>query len=174
MDRRRSGRRRSRAAGRVALPNEFPWAGWPGCPTLGGVRRGAGPRIRVNRMNHPTEAAPLVAVFDEWAPRKPNSEPFHGTTLHRLVKENGVRSAKPLILSSEVPTLRKSRRVGQPLSWRCTKRSKTMCGPAPLTRANGFGSSARTIFVFEHWFEKPSPEELEEKPAPLAMGARST
>jgi hypothetical protein len=93
---------------------------------------GAGPHF--DCKDHPMEAAPLVAVFDEWAPRTPNSQAFHDATLQRWVKENGVRSAKPLILSSEVPTLRKSRRVGQPLSWRRTKRSKTMCGPAPRCR----------------------------------------
>src|SRR5579862_1805249 len=42
----------------------------------------------------------------------PNSKAFRDTTLHRWVKENGVRSAKPSVLSSEVPTLRKSAKGG--------------------------------------------------------------
>src|SRR5579863_767 len=53
----------------------------------------------------------------------PNSKAFRDATLHRWVKENGVRSAKPLILSSEVPTLRESRRVGQP-SFVATQKEK--------------------------------------------------
>src|SRR5579859_474780 len=75
-------------------------------------------------MDHRIEAAPLVAVFDEWAPRMPNPKRFPDATRHRWVKENGVRGVKPLILSSEVPTLRKSRRVGQP----------TPSRPTPLPR----------------------------------------
>jgi len=46
-------------------------------------------------------------------------------------KKNGVTSAKPLIPSSEVPTLRKSRRVGQPLSWWCGKKNKRPCVGQP-------------------------------------------
>src|SRR5579863_6141842 len=93
------------------------------------------------------EAAPLVGVFDEWVPRTPNSQAFHEATLHRWVKENGVRSAKPLILSSEVPTLRKSRRVGQPVSWRCTKRSKTMWASPPAPRHPACSSRVTELYT---------------------------
>jgi hypothetical protein len=42
------------------------------------ISAGAGPHIPVNRMDHPTEAASLVAVFDEWAPRTPPACSFAG------------------------------------------------------------------------------------------------
>ena len=49
---------------------------------------GAGPHIRILTPGSTTKkAAPLAAVFDEWAPRTPNSKAFHDATLHRWAKK---------------------------------------------------------------------------------------
>jgi len=37
------------------------------------LRWGAGPHTRFDCKDHPMEAAPLVAVLDEWVPRTPDS-----------------------------------------------------------------------------------------------------
>ena len=56
-------------------------------------------------------AAPPFAIFDRWASRTRISNAFRDPAVHRWQRKNGC-VGEALIPSFEVPTLRKSRRVG--------------------------------------------------------------
>ena len=75
------------------------------------------------REKHAKDGAPSVLVVpaesEAWATRQ---SPL--STLHSL---------EPTLTGARfvVPTRRKARRVGQPLSWWCQELETGMCGPAP-------------------------------------------
>ncbi len=76
-----------------------------------------------NVYSIPTEAAPPFAVFERWAPRT-GFQCFLWSRASSLAKKNGVTSATPRDTIVEVPTLRKSRRVGQPQLLRCGQKQR--------------------------------------------------